>query len=178
MGRRAVFVDRDDTLMEDVKYCRNPDDVRLLPQAAEGLRLLNQAGFKIVIVTNQSGIGRGYFTEQELQAVNARLREQLRMHGADYDALYYCPHRPDESCHCRKPRPGLLSQASSELDLDLPSCYTVGDQEGDLSAGKAVGTQTIFISNGKERLESYPKHADYVVESLLEAARLILSQER
>ena len=118
-GRRAVFVDRDDTIMVDVVYCRNPNDVKLLPGAAEGLRIMADAGFAVVVTTNQSGIGRGYFTETDLHAVNERLRAELRSRGADFHALYYCPHRPEEQCACRKPRPGLLLRAASDLGIDL-----------------------------------------------------------
>ncbi len=175
MGRTAVFVDRDDTLMVDVGYCDNPDKVGLLPLAAEGLRLLSQAGFAIVLVTNQSGLGRGYFTERDLEAVNTRLRAELNARGADYDALYYCPHRPDEGCSCRKPRPGLILRAASELGLDLASSYTIGDREWDIQAGKAAGTRTVLIANGTTGRNTDNLGADLIARNLVEAASLILA---
>ncbi len=115
----AVFVDRDDTLMVDVEYCADPALVQLIPGAAEGLRALRKAGYSVVVVTNQSGIGRGYFDIETLDRVNNRLRDELRREGADYDALYYCPHTPEEDCLCRKPKPGLLThhQGSSGSGL-------------------------------------------------------------
>lgn len=173
----AVFVDRDDTLMVDVVYCHDPDQVKILPGVAEGLRLLSEGGFRIVVVTNQSGIGRGYFGERELQTVNARLRQELRARGADFHALYYCPHRPDEGCFCRKPRPGLILRATSELNLDVRSSYTVGDREWDILAGKAAGTQTILLSDdmkfegGARNLDT---KADFVAKDVEDAAHLIL----
>jgi histidinol-phosphate phosphatase family protein len=134
-GKRAVFLDRDDTIMADVVYCKDPEDVRLLPGAAEGIRSLADAGFMIVIATNQSGLGRGLFTEEELRAVNDQLRVELRARGADYDALYYCPHRPEDGCDCRKPKPGLLLRAASILGVDLHSSYCIGDRSWDVEAG-------------------------------------------
>ncbi len=176
MGRPAVFVDRDNTIMSDVGYCDNPDHVKLLPYAAEGLRLLSQNGFAIVIVTNQSGLGRGYFTQQQLESVNSRLRSELQSKGADFDALYFCPHRPDEGCQCRKPLPGLILKAASELKLDVSSSYTIGDRDLDLLAGRAAGTRTVLIWNGnKSREEKILVQADIAATNVLEAARLILT---
>jgi histidinol-phosphate phosphatase family protein len=170
--RRAVFLDRDDTIVHDAVYCRNPEDVRLLPGAAEGIRALEEAGFLIVIATNQSGLGRGSITEEELAAVNQRLREELRNEGAEYDALYYCPHRPEENCECRKPKPGLLLKAAKELGIDLGASYTVGDREWDIQAGRAAGTRTVLITNGRTP-SGTPTTADLVARDLGDAARLI-----
>ncbi len=178
MGKAAVFVDRDDTLMVDVSYCNDPEKVELLPLAAEGLSLLSGAGFVIVVVTNQSGLGRGYFTEKDLQEVNERLRAELRALGADYDALYYCPHKPDDGCNCRKPSPGLILRAASEQDLDLASSYTIGDREWDIEAGKAAGTRTVLITNGTTSRSPDRVGADIVAGNLMEAAGLILAHGR
>ncbi len=175
----AVFVDRDGTLMVDVKYCAYPALVQLIPGAAEGLRALRQAGYRVVVVTNQSGIGRGYFDTKTLELVNNRLRDQLRREGADYDALYYCPHAPEEDCQCRKPKPGLLLRAASELDIDLASSYTLGDRDLDVKAGKAAGTKTILVSrtNHLEDSGSNPL-ADFIASNLADAAKFILSRSR
>ena len=171
-------MDRDDTLMVDVGYCDNPELVQLIPGAAEGIRLLKDAGYHIVIVTNQSGIGRGYFDKESLDKVNGRLRNELRERGADYDALYYCPHRPEEECDCRKPKPGLLVRAASDLDIDLDSSYAVGDRDLDVEAGKAAGTGTVLVKNARKG-DSGPGHlADFVVNDLVEAAKVILSHPR
>ena len=171
-------MDRDDTLMVDVGYCDNPDLVQLIPRAAEGIRLLKDAGYQIVIVTNQSGIGRGYFDRETLDKVNGRLRNELRRKGTDYDALYYCPHSPEEGCDCRKPKPGLLVKAASDLDIDLDSSYAVGDRDLDVEAGRAAGTGTILVKNGGEVDSGRGHLADFVVSDLVEAAKLILSHPR
>lgn len=168
-GRRAVFLDRDDTLMKDVVYCRNPDDVHVLPGAAEGVRSLAEAGFLIVITTNQSGLARGLITEEEFAAVNARLRAELRSRGADFDALYYCPHLPDAGCSCRKPLPGLILRAASELGIELAGSYCVGDREWDVEAGRRAGTRTVLVTNA-ENPDGPTTQADFVCRDLAEAA--------
>ncbi len=156
----AIFVDRDDTIMVDVKYCADPAMVRLIPGASEGLRALREAGYRVVIVTNQSGIGRGYFDVETLRRVHNKLRDELRREGADYDAVYYCPHTPEEDCQCRKPKPGLLLKAASELNIDLASSYTVGDRDLDVGAGKAAGTRTILVSGA-----NHPDNSGLILES-------------
>ncbi len=171
-SRRAVFLDRDDTLMKDVVYCRNPDDVHVLPGAAEGLRMLADAGFLVVITTNQSGLGRGLIKPEELVAVNARLRAELRSRGADFDALYYCPHRPEEGCACRKPMPGLLLRAASELGIDLAASYSIGDREWDIDAGRRAGTRTVLVTNAADG-STPTTRADFVCRDLVEAAEAI-----
>ncbi len=175
----AVFVDRDDTIITDVRYCDDPNEVHLLAGAAEGLRLLSRAGYFVVIVTNQSGVGRGYFDEQQLNVVHARLREELRARGADFDALYYCPHLPEDNCPCRKPRPGLLLRAASELNLDLNSSYTIGDNERDIEAGREAGTRTVLVRAGEgtgKKFEVVRSAADIEAASIEDAARIILGQ--
>lgn len=171
-------MDRDDTLMVDVKYCDNPDLVQLIPGSAEGIRSMRDAGYRIVVITNQSGVGRGYFTLETLAKVNDRLRRELRHKGADYDALYFCPHTPEDGCDCRKPKPGLLLRAASEMEIDLACSFAIGDRDLDVEAGKAAGTRTILVSNGDTSDNSgFPK-ADFVVSNLKEAARLIRSQSK
>lgn len=175
----AVFVDRDDTLMVDVKYCDDPALVQLIPGAAEGLRTLRGAGYRVVVVTNQSGIGRGYFDTATLERVNDQLRKELRGQGTDYDALYYCPHTPEDECHCRKPKPGLLLRAASDLSIDLASSYTLGDRDLDVEAGKAAGTMTVLVSNLDHSDGSGPMgRADFVARDVAEAAKLIISRSR
>ena len=164
--------------MTDVGYCDDPDLVRLLPGAAEGVRQLRNAGYLIVIATNQSGIGRGYFDAQTLEAIHERLRRELRDNGADFDAVYYCPHVPAEACDCRKPKPGLLLRAASELGIDLQSSYAVGDRDIDVQAGKAAGTRTVLVLNSHARSDGKDVSADIIVENLAEAASTILSIAR
>jgi D,D-heptose 1,7-bisphosphate phosphatase len=177
LAKSAVFVDRDDTLIADVGYCKDPDRIQLLPGVVEGLQKLNGAGIAIIVVTNQSGVGRGFFTEDDLAAVHARLRSELEAVGVSLRAIYYCPHLPEDDCSCRKPRPGLLLQAASEMDLNLKACFMIGDRELDLLAGRAAGTHTILVSSKELRELTDVEHiADFVVKDLVEAASVILNQ--
>jgi len=125
---KAVFLDRDGTIAKDVPYCSRPEDFELLPGVAEGIKLLNERGFKVVIITNQSGIARGYFTEGMLASIHDKMQKELAKHGAHVDAIYYCPHHPDNNCECRKPKPKMVLQAAIDLDIDLSQSYVIGGQ--------------------------------------------------
>lgn len=116
---KAVFLDRDDTIARDVPYCSRPEDFELLPEAGEDIFLLNESGYKVIVITNQSGIARGYFTEVMLEMIHQRMRTALAVFGASMDGIYYCPHHPDNECDCRKPKPGLVFKAAWEHDIDL-----------------------------------------------------------
>jgi len=155
MGRPAVFLDRDGTLVREVDYLRTAAQLRLLRGAADAIRRLNEAGLAVVLATNQSGIGRGLFTEAELQAVNDELQRRLAARGARLDAIYYCPHHPGAAvpiyrkrCRCRKPAPGLLLRAARDLDLDLSRSFAVGDSARDIEAGARAGCRTILVRTG------------------------------
>jgi D-glycero-D-manno-heptose 1,7-bisphosphate phosphatase len=151
----AVFLDRDGTLIEDVGYPTRPEQIRILGGVAPALARLAQAGYRLIVVTNQSGIARGLLTEEELNRFHQALDEQLELLGARLDAYYSCPHHPDPSqvnrpdlavvCDCRKPRPGLILQAAEDLGLDLGASWTVGDSWRDVAAGQAAGTRTIKL---------------------------------
>jgi histidinol-phosphate phosphatase family protein len=144
--RRAVFLDRDGTLIEDTGYPRDPGLVRLLPGAAEALRELDRLGFLLVVVSNQSGVGRGLVTPAEANAVAARFVDCLRSHGARVHASYYCLHAPEDGCSCRKPEPGMLRRASTELGIALGRSFLVGDKPGDIEAGRRAGCRTVLFS--------------------------------
>ena len=143
---RAVFFDRDGTLMEEVHYCSDPSLVRVYPGAPEALRLLKDAGFRNIVITNQSGIGRGILTEEQYYAVEA---EFLRQIGPDLiDGTYFCADAPDAPTTCRKPHPGMVLQAAAEHRIDLASSYLVGDKSSDIECGARAGTLTILVSSG------------------------------
>jgi len=144
-GDPAVFLDRDGTLIHDVGYISDPADVRLVPAAADALRALRDAGFRLVVISNQSGLGRGLVTQEQADAVHRRFVEELERAGAQIDAAYYCPHAPDEDCRCRKPLPGLILDAARELGLDLARSVMVGNSEVDVSAGEAAGARAILL---------------------------------
>jgi D-glycero-D-manno-heptose 1,7-bisphosphate phosphatase len=142
--RRAIFLDRDGTIIRDAHFLARPDQIELMPGAVEGLRALSGAGFRLIVVSNQSGIARGYFKVEDLQAVERALDALLRREGVIIDAWYYCPHL-DEGCDCRKPRPGMLLRAARDLGVDLGASYMVGDGERDVEAGRAAGVKRAFL---------------------------------
>jgi D,D-heptose 1,7-bisphosphate phosphatase len=144
---RAVFLDRDGTIARDVHYCRRVEDFELLPTVPQAIRLLNENGFKVVVITNQSGLARGYFTEETLEQIHQKMKSELAKHNAWVDAIYYCPHHPDDGCDCRKPKTALFLRAAAELDIDFSRSYVVGDMQMDIDAGKALGCRTILVSN-------------------------------
>lgn len=183
----AVFIDRDGTLSDEVGYVNHPRRLRLLPHSAEAIRRLNHARIPVVVVTNQSGVARGYFSEEVLAAVNAAMADQLKREGAHLDALYVCPHHPREGeapfrtdCECRKPKPGLLLRAAGELDLDLRRSWVVGDKPSDILVGHRVGARTVLVLTGyglgewEYRRAAFPAQPDCVVDDLLGAVDHIL----
>jgi len=142
----AVFVDRDGTLIRDTGYVASPADVELLPGAGEAIRRLNEAGIPVIVVTNQSGIGRGYFDVSAFHAVQARLLELLSEAGAAVDATYYCPHAPEEGCECRKPGVGLYRAAASELGVETAGALYVGDSARDVQPAGALGGLGMLVA--------------------------------
>ena len=151
----AVFLDRDGTINEEVGYLDRLEKLRLIPGAAEAIRLINESGMKAVVVTNQSGVARGFFDEAFVDEVHARLREMLGEEGASLDGFYFCPHHPTEgrggylqSCDCRKPAPGLLLRAAEELSLDPERSYMVGDTLKDIEAAARIGARGILVRTG------------------------------
>jgi D-glycero-D-manno-heptose 1,7-bisphosphate phosphatase len=153
--RAAVFLDRDGTINEEVGYLDRMEKLQLIPGAAEAIRLINESGMKAVVVTNQSGVARGIFTESFVAETHARLGEILRAEGASLDGIYYCPHHPTEGrgdylrvCECRKPAPGLLLRAAAELHLDPARSFMVGDTLKDIEAGARAGAQGILVRTG------------------------------
>ncbi len=170
MPRAAVFLDRDNTLIEDPGYIGSPDQVQLKPGAARALKELNQAGYAVVVVTNQSGVARGLFDERALHAIHERLRELIRTEGARIDAIYACPFLPGDAAkveayrkdsQLRKPKPGMLLQAAGEMDLDLGASWMIGDGVRDVQAGRAAGCRTILLHPNGE-LPPAPPEADEV----------------
>ncbi len=169
----AVFFDRDGTLMQDADYCDDPANVKVFEGAANAIRQLKGQGFKIVVVTNQSGIGRGYMTEEDYRAVAREFESQLGSHLID--ATYFCPHFPEDSCACRKPEPGMLLQAAEEHQIDLTKSYLVGDKNSDIECGQRAGTKTILVQTGYGRSVDQDR-PDAVVPDVKSAAALILKE--
>lgn len=178
MDRRYVLLDRDGTLNVERCYLSDPDQVQLLPGAAEGLRRLHRAGFGLVVVTNQSGVGRGYYDQQAVERVHARLRELLVDGGVVLDAIYYCPHVETDGCACRKPRPGMVERAARELGFDPRCGFVVGDKSADIALGRNVGAATLLVLTGYGRqvAAACDPRPDHVADDLAAAAEWILCQ--
>jgi D-glycero-D-manno-heptose 1,7-bisphosphate phosphatase len=145
---RAVFCDRDGTLIRDADYPSAPEQVELLPDAAAALAALKGRGFRLVVISNQSGVGRGLISRQAFEAVHGRFVELLGAEGVTLDGAYYCLHAPAEGCGCRKPKPGLVMRAARELGIDAALSYMVGDKPSDIAAGRSAGLKTVFFGAG------------------------------
>jgi len=182
--RPAVFIDRDGTIIQERFYLRKIKDVRILRGTEEALQLLRGAGYLLILVTNQSGIGRGYFTETKLKQIHAHIQKKLTKKGLGFDAIYYCPHVPDDKCTCRKPKTGMVLQAAKRFSIDLSRSFTIGDHVNDFLLGQNMGGKGIFILTGHGRHEykkiqasSGKMKPDIVAKNILAAARCIVAAQ-
>ena len=188
--RRAIFMDRDGTVSDEVGYLNHVSRLRVFPFAAEAIREINASPLLAILVTNQAGVARGYFKEEMIGAVHDRLAGELAAEGARLDAVYYCPHHPTageapyrQDCDCRKPRPGMLVRAAREHGVDLASSYVVGDKYSDVRLAHAVGAAGVLVLTGYGRgeyeyeRETWPREPEHVAETLLDAVRWILDRE-
>ena len=189
---RVVFLDRDGTMNEEVHYLYRPEDLRLIPGTAEAVRLLNGAGYRVIVVTNQAGVARGYYGEEEVRRLHAYLNGVLGREGAHVDAFYYCPHHPQygigpykKECRCRKPGTGMLEAAERDLPggIDRAASFLIGDKLADVEAGKRFGVTGILVGTGYGETERRAAETlsgagalpyDYYAPDLLEAAKAIL----
>lgn len=185
-GRRAVFLDKDGTLVDDVPYNVDPGRMRFLPGVAEGLRRLHAAGFLLIVVSNQSGVARGLFPEDALNPVRERLDRMFADAGVPLAGFHWCPHHPEGrvrdysvTCSCRKPSPGLVRLAAAEYGVSPARSWMIGDILDDVEAGRAAGCRTVLLDNGHETVWSLsrPRMPDHVAGSLAEAAALITALE-
>ena len=176
----TIFLDRDGTLNDDPGYLKSAAELKLLPGVAAGLARLKAAGARLVVVTNQSGVGRGFFSLKDLEAVHARLEGLLEESDAALDAIYFCPHHPDDGCRCRKPATGMVDRAVAEFQVDLGKAYVVGDHASDIQLAKAIGAKSVLVTSGKvdqqavTMLRAAGALPDMVVPSMAEAAERIL----
>jgi D-glycero-D-manno-heptose 1,7-bisphosphate phosphatase len=169
----AVFVDRDGTIMEDADYCSDPKQVKIFPGVPEALKRLKSKGFKLIVITNQSGIGRGFFTIEQYRAVEAEIMRQLG--NGLVDATYFCSDVPGKPSPCRKPAPGMIVQAVREHQIDMGRSFFIGDKEIDAECGRNAGVRTIRVRTGFDR-ETSGSAADWVAEDLPAATQIILDQ--
>lgn len=189
---RAIFIDRDGTINEEVGYLNHIDRFRLLPRSIEAVRLINRSPFKAVLVTNQAGVAKGYFPEELVIRVHEKLASLLKEGGARLDGMYYCPHHPEGTveryrirCECRKPRPALLLTAASDLGIELPGSYLIGDKISDVVLARSIGAKGVLVLTGygQGEVENFgngwtdSKKPDYIAEDLYDAVEWILDVE-
>ncbi len=184
---RAIFLDKDGTLIEDVPYNVDPALIRLYPDVPEALRLLRAAGYRLIVISNQAGVARGYFEESALKGVRETLYRLLAAEGVPLDGFYYCPHHPGGvvaayavACECRKPSPGMILRAAREHGVDLAGSWMAGDILNDVEAGNRAGCRTVLIDNGNETewVAGEGRKPDLVARTVLEAALRITSDSR
>lgn len=180
-------MDRDGTINEDTGYVSNVDELTIYPWAAQAVRLINESGMKAVVITNQSGVARGLYTEEALRLIHDHMMEELGRAGARVDAVYYCPHHPEigdrqycVACECRKPEPGMLHRAAREHDIDLTRSYVIGDKASDINLAANAGARGALVLTGYGRgtLEGryLPCEPDIVADNLLDAVEQILKR--
>jgi len=182
---KAVFLDKDGTISEEAGYLSHYRDLNIFPHSAEAIKLLNEAGYKVIVISNQSGVARGYLGEDMLQAIDKTLQKKLLNRGAILSAIYYCPHHPEygvypyrQDCACRKPHTGLVEKAARDFDLDLKSSFFVGDHANDVATGRQAGMKTAFVltGHGQEELAELDPKPDFVADDLLGAVKWILKK--
>jgi len=179
---RAVFLDRDGTIIEDVGYLDDCSKIKFLPRVSEAIKLLNKSGFKVIIVTNQSGVARGYFTEDTVKEINRYTQESLAKRGAFIDKIYYCPHHVEgtieeyrKDCNWRKPNPGMIEEAAREFEIDLENSFVIGDKSIDIEAGRRAGCKTILLASEKHpNKEGEIFLADHIATDLYEAVQWLM----
>jgi D-glycero-D-manno-heptose 1,7-bisphosphate phosphatase len=171
MSSRAVFLDRDGTLMREVNYCADPKLVEILPGVPQALMRLREAGYKLIVISNQSGIGRGYFTERQYRLVEAEVARAIS--PATLDAVYFCPDRPDQASNRRKPAPGMVLEAQRDHDIDLAGSFFIGDKALDIECGRNAGLRTVLVKTGYGAGETHAA-PDWIAEDLAAAVDIIL----
>lgn len=182
--RRAVFLDRDGTIAEEMGYANHLSRFTIFPFAARAIRRLNEARIPVIVVTNQSGVARGFFPESLVHKMHEKMKAELAAGGAHVEGIYYCPHIRDDNCDCRKPLPGMLERAAREHGLDLAASSLVSDRYDDIKMAQSVGASGILVLSGYGRGEyqwkkdGWPRQPDHVVETLAEAVDVIMGDGR
>lgn len=183
MRRKAVFLDRDGTICEDVHYMRDPSQLRIYSDVPKAIKLLNEAGFLVIVTTNQSAVARGYISLEGLEGIHKKMLEELSKWGAKIDAIYFCPHHPNDNCSCRKPKPGMILKAQKDFNIDLQKSYIIGDKQLDIeTAEKTYLTPILVLTKyGKKELKTinrWPIKPAYVARNLLDAVVWILNNQK
>ena len=177
---KAIFLDRDGTVIEEKKYLSEPKQVKILPHVIRGMNLLKNNGFKLILTTNQSGINRKYFTRAKLEKVHIKIKKLRLPHGIKFDAVYFCPHRPDEKCGCRKPETGMAEKARTRFGLSLKKSYSIGDKLTDIKlahnfSGKGVLVLTGYGKNEIKNIKTLKIVPEHIAKNLYETAKWIIA---
>ena len=172
---RYVVLDRDGTVIQERHYLADPEQVELIDSAAEGMRRMRALGLGLIVITNQSVVGRGILHPDRLQQIHEWMERLLGFEGVKLDGIYYCPHKPDTNCWCRKPQPGLLQNAASDLNFDIREAFVIGDKPCDIDLGRGVGATTFLVRTGygAEWEKKGPVPADYVIDTLVDAVPIL-----
>lgn len=183
----GVFIDRDGTISEEVGYVNHLSRYQVYPWTAQAIRNLNEAGLKVIVVTNQAGVARGYFKEELVKQVHEKLVTEMTRAGARFDAIYYCPHHPSvgeapyrQSCDCRKPKTGMLERAAAEFGIDVTQSFVIGDRYGDIELAHNAGARSIFVLSGyglgeyEYQRHNWKRQPGWIAKDLLEASQLVL----
>lgn len=174
---KALFLDRDNTIIFDAPYMADPEKVKIMPGVVEALCEFRKSGFLLIVITNQSGIGRGCFSAEQMHAVNNRMLELFAAGKIVFDDILFCPHAPDDGCSCRKPEPGMLFEAAEKNNIDLGASIMIGDKASDVEAGIAAGCgYNIWLSHGRGKMEINTKNC-LVAEDLADAVKLLLKNK-
>ncbi len=185
-NRIAVFMDRDGTITEEMGYLKDAKKLRLISYSGEAIRLLNKKRILTIVISNQSGVARGYFTEEAVKKIHSKLKRLLKKEGAHLDEIYYCPHHPKfgspqykKNCNCRKPKPGMLLKAARRFNLDLKRCYVIGDKVDDIRLAQNVWVKGILVLTGYgRRSKNKGINPDHTAEDLYHAVEWVLMKER
>ncbi|UCD55227.1 MAG: HAD-IIIA family hydrolase [Candidatus Omnitrophota bacterium] len=184
-NKKIVFIDRDGVINKDPggwtkhNYVTRWEDFKFLPGSKEALKKLNDARYEIIIISNQAGVGKGHYSKDELDTVNSKMLEEIKKAGAGIRKVYYCIHRPDDNCDCRKPKIGLFKQAEEEMGIKAGGSYFIGDAKTDIEAGEKAGLKTILVLSGKTILEDMRSSnikPDYIFDDIFEAVEFILNE--
>jgi len=172
---KAIFLDRDGSIVEDIGYHHKLEDFKLVPNAVEGLKLLKD--YKLIIITNQSGIGMGYYKFEDYLKFNDCLIDELKKHNIKIEKTYICPHKPEDNCECRKPKTKLIKDAEKEFKIDLSESFMIGDKKIDIEMGHNIECKSILVLTGHGMKEKENTNADYVAKDLLDAAKWIIGND-
>ncbi len=179
----VVFMDRDGTITEEMGYLKDAEKLRLIPRSGEAIRSLNEKEILAFVVSNQSGVARGYFTEETVKKIHRKLERLLKKEGTYLDGIYYCPHHPEfgpskyrKNCNCRKPKPGMLLKAAKRFNLDLKRCYVIGDKVEDIKLARNVGAREILVLTGYGQKSREKIRPDYIAQDLYQAVKWILKE--